>query len=299
MVLTVGENGENGTSSSLKQIPVAGSSAMKYSEDNPDNKPMWRTISPSMFQVRSRDYLSTRIKIPCPDCLYDLVAVDCVTSNGRIPDFPSRVKFPEELIDKERKWHSPDIMVISFNMPKEASFYSSGKEGPGFTLVCYFQIKESTIAILKQLQSSGDVAEHNSIINGVKLFEEWCRVSPSDPAFQGRFKLIPKFSNLDEIGLPRYVKKVDNKPMLIKRSGVTGNFSTGHFEINFYPFPYLAKQGFSYILEHYVSKLDLSLGFLIEGRDEEELPEVLIGAFRFSEQDINLVMKEDEFFGNA
>ena len=52
-------------------------------------------------------------------------------------------------------------------------------------------------------------------------------------------------------------------------------------------------------MEHYVSKFDLSLGLLIEGNDKNTLPEVLIKAFPFSKEDIELVMKEDELFGNA
>merc|ERR1711983_526144 len=150
--------------------------------------------------------------------------------------------------------------------------------------------------------SKEDDDPNQSITNSVKLFDEWCRRSPLDPTYQGRFKLIPRSTNLDAIGVPSYLQKYDNKPMLIKRSGITGILTPAssnvlHFEINFYPFPYLAKQGFSYLLQNYFSKIDVSLAFLIEGRDINELPEVLIGAVRLAEPNVDLVVKEEDFFG--
>jgi hypothetical protein len=59
-------------------------------------------------------------------------------------------------------------------------------------------------------------------INGVRLFEQWCKKSPSDPLFQGRFKFIPSAVNTEEFGIPSYIAAYNGKPVLIKRVGATG-----------------------------------------------------------------------------
>jgi len=83
--------------------------------------------------------------------------------------------------------------------------------------------------------------------------------------------------------MPGYILKYNGKPVLIKRAGVTG-FLFDHpelnamgFDISLHPFPYLAKQATAYMAETYFKKMIASFAFVIEGRSDDELPEVLIG----------------------
>ena len=83
--------------------------------------------------------------------------------------------------------------------------------------------------------------------------------------------------------MPGYILKYNGKPVLIKRAGVTG-FLFDHpelnamgFDISLHPFPYLAKQATAYMAETYFKQMIASFAFVIEGRSDDELPEVLIG----------------------
>mmetsp|Transcript_12601 Transcript_12601/g.26049 ORF Transcript_12601/g.26049 Transcript_12601/m.26049 type:complete len:1316 (+) Transcript_12601:81-4028(+) len=293
---------------SVPELPVikprAGSTLVRVrdTEEKPTNKEGhrfcgFRALPSSDFQVRSHGYLSTKQKIPCPGELYRLVAMDIFESDEQYRDMAKRVKLPSVSFKDEggeKTWHSPDIFVVSVSLPTEAPKIGRPElDGVGFTVTMYFVMKQSTRDILRRVTSPGydpsqDNYESNKDVqkrlgNGIKLWEEWCRRAPSDPSFQARFKFLPFGSNLAEIGMPSWILKYNGKPVLIKRAGVTG-FLFDHpelnamcFDITLHPFPYLAKQATSYMADSYFKKMIASFAFVIEGRSDDELPEVLIG----------------------
>lgn len=293
---------------SVLELPVikprAGSTLVRVrdTEEKPTNKEGhrfcgFRALPSSDFQVRSHGYLSTKQKIPCPGELYRLVAMDIFESDRQYRDMAKRVKLPRVSFKDEggeKTWHSPDIFVVSVSLPTEAPKLGRPElDGVGFTVTMYFVMKQSTRDILRRVTSPGydpsqDNYETNTDVqkrlgNGIKLWEEWCRRAPSDPSFQARFKFLPFGSNLAEIGMPSWILKYNGKPVLIKRAGVTG-FLFDHpelnamcFDITLHPFPYLAKQATSYMADSYFKKMIASFAFVIEGRSDDELPEVLIG----------------------
>lgn len=313
--------------------PVAGSSTVQVakSEDvgfnkNGDQLPSWVAIPPSVMDVRSHGYLTTRKKIPCPGELYECVAVDCFVSDNRFAEIAPRVRLPDakfddaEFADGGKPWRSPDMFVASIALPTEPPRFGHGTDdGPGLTFVGYFKMKEETRRILRQIHNGGnDPATMNDdvpdpeqdvqkrIVNGVRLWERYCRKAPSDPSFQARFKLIPA-GNLVELGCPLYIAKYNGKPVLIKRNRVTGFFddhrqATGadvmEFDISLHPFPYLFKQAMAYLKDNF-DKTMATFGFVIEGRSDEELPEVVIGAMQVCRPSPKYTVKGEDFFGGT
>lgn len=55
--------------------------------------------------------------------------------------------------------------------------------------------------------------------------------------------------------------------------------------MNIRAWPYLAKQGLAFLLGN-STKADLDIGFVIEGKDDDELPEVLLGSARLTKVDM-------------
>jgi len=288
----------------LSHRPIAGRTTIRVR--NPSDEAVnddghefakWRALPGSMFQVRSHDYLSSKRKLSSPSELYRLVSVDIFESHARIPDIAGKVRLPQASSPENSSvgyFNSPDTFVVSFTLPTEApSIYKPTTDGQGYTVTMYYEMKESTREILKKLASrpstdSEEIAsdlgnEERQMINAVKLFEEWCTRSPTDKAFQARFKVIILGQNLKEIGIPTWIAKYNGKPFLIKRDGVTGFLynhreqSAMEFDISFHHFPYLFKQGTSYLKESFFQKVLASFGFVIEGRNDDELPEVVIG----------------------
>ena len=133
-------------------------------------------------------------------------------------------------------------------------------------------------------QRSGD--PNKSMVNAVRLFDEWCRRAPSDDNWMARFKVVPQGNNLVEIGLPAWISNYNGKPFLIKRPGTTGflyrhpDKSCMEFDVSLHPFPYLAKQGICYMKDGFFKKILATLAFCIEGRSDDELPECLIGLYQ-------------------
>jgi hypothetical protein len=303
--------------------PIAGSTTIKVTkEDDPNitekghQLPTWVPISSSGMEVRSHGYLTTKRKIPSPGELYECVAVDCFVSNSRVSEIATRMKFDQqfEATATGKTWKSPDIFIVSIAIPTEAPKLGySADDGPGATIVGYFKMKEETRTILRRItatsydpltdSSDSEIDVQKQLTNGVRLWEQFCQVAPTDSTFQARFKLIPS-ANLEEMGCPSYIAKYNAKPVLIKRNQVTGFFTdyptlnAMEFDISLHPFPYLFKQGMAYIKE-YFDKSVWTFGFVIEGRNNDELPEVVVGAMKVCHPSPKFTVNADELFSGT
>ena len=316
--------------------PIAGNTTVQVTkvEDpninkNGDALPSWVPISSQIMDVRSHGYLTTKKKIPSPGELYECVAVDCFVSNTRFPEIAPRVRLPPGVnfnggddstmgsSKEQQPWKSPDVFIVSIAIPTEAPrFGQSTDDGPGLTIVGYFKMKDETRKILRRITAPGydpsntddtldtEMDVQKRIVNGVRLWERYCREAPNDPTFQARFKLTPS-ANLEELGCPSYISKYNGKPVLIKRNQVTGFFNdypslnVMEFDISLHPFPYLFKQAMSYIKD-YFDKTVASFGFVIEGRNDDELPEMVIGALKVCYPDPKFIVSgEDDFAGTC
>jgi len=241
----------------------------------------------------------------------------------------------DNAVTNNKPWSAPDIFIVNVAVPTEApKLTRSETDGQTINVVMYLKMTAQTRKILELSYSSSSPSlddsnnnddgleeetskrNNNSLVNGVKLFDQWCKKSPTDPKFQARFKLVPNMLNLVEIGLPSYIAKYNSKPVLIKRNGVTGflsshkpsmnkpnennnnnnNFTVMEFGISLHPFPYIAKQAFSYLNENYFAKIVANIGVVIEGRAEDELPEVVIGCMQLCYPDTKAAIKDQDWF---
>merc|ERR1712150_38417 len=132
--------------------------------------------------------------------------------------------------------------------------------------------------------------------------EEWVRRAPMDQTWFSRFKCIPFIHNFKEVGIPSWIGKYNGKPFLIKRPGITGfinqhpDVSTFEFTVSFYPFPYLARQAIAFLKENFFKKIVASCCFVIEGRDDDELPECVIGAIQLCYPEPAHAIQASDFF---
>jgi hypothetical protein len=204
------------------------------------------------------------------------------------------------LLNKDKTFAAPRYLIISFLLPTSPPKMGQKADEKGFIVTGYFKLRNETEEILKiisnpkyqknelllQNQLKKIISKNESQknrINGVKLWEKWCQESPNNPEMQKRLKFIPRGDNLEEIGIAGWISKYNGKPMLIKRPGIT-NFVFSHFQedrmeidISLHPLPFMFKQAMSHLQEKYFKDLLMSFGFVIEGREEDELPEVLLG----------------------
>jgi hypothetical protein len=283
--------------------PVAGTTTIRI--ENATDLPVkdgiifggWRIADPAIMMIRSVGYKTHKKKCPSPGELYECIHLDIFESKTRYPDMASRVTLPNvDFRDKEPKtWNAPDLFVITIAIPTDPpKLYGNADNGGGYTLTLYYKMHQETRDILRRVTADGykrasenQKPDPNSCkVNAVRLLEEWCRRAPTDDNFMARFKVVPNAQNLKEIGLPSWIAKYNGKPFLIKRPGQTGFLyrhpekSCIEFDISLHPFPYLAKQGICYMKDTFFKKVLVTFGFLIEGRNDDELPECLIGLFQ-------------------
>merc|ERR1711865_815578 len=216
--------------------------------------------------------------------LYDCLNVDVVESQHRYPDIARQVRlptitFPEEKDPTHTKtWTAPDLFVITVALPtSQPSMWGGSEEayqdGPGYTFVMYYAMKQQTRDILKRVTAVGydptqdpktttgaDGGEDCHLTNAVRLFDTWCQKAPTEQEWFARFKVIPQAVNLKEMGLPSWISKFNGLPFLIKRPGESGlvfshpERSCMEFDISLHPFPYLAKKGICYMKEALLRK---------------------------------------------
>jgi len=278
----------------------------------------WRVPDPTTVQVRGTGYSSwkKKKKVSSPGSLYRCVKADVFESQHRYPDMASRIKLPKVKFDDKdghsmKTWVSPDIFVISVALPTDPNNKNERYNGPGYTVTMYYAMQQETRDILRRITSEDYVSskerasDNTSKINAVRLLEKWCREAPTDDKMMTRFKVLPRADNLEEIGLPSWISKFNGKPFLVKRPGQTG-FLYSHpkrscmeFDVSLHPFPFLAKKAIACMKESYFKKTIATFAFCIEGRDEDELPECLLGAFQLCYPDpVHAIQGEHLFAGN-
>ena len=98
-----------------------------------------------------------------------------------------------------------------------------------------------------------------------------------DPAWKSRFKVIASCLNFGELGMPSIVMSYNAKPVLIRKtSSIYKTPSYIELTLHVFRFANLAKQTIHMVTSR-CGLMYMEIGFVIEGRDDSELPEALIG----------------------
>ncbi len=121
------------------------------------------------------------------------------------------------------------------------------------------------------------------------MFSEWCANGEDDDEIRGRLKVIGKAMNTEELHLPSVIKRYNGKPILIY-----GREGSMHFDreqqilelcVNAHNFSYFGRRAL-YSTYPKFRQAHVSVGFLIEGRTNDELPEHVIGTALFRKVDL-------------
>ena len=235
----------------------------------------WSKIDHEEFHVRiGPNYGWNKKKAPSAHPLYDVFAVDVFSANSRIDHAAEKFFIPEKWanIDTGNNNLVPPVFVVQIQIPSDApSFFSSVDNGPGWSICMFFAITDETLEQLKDLSTASPA---------VKLWAKWCEHAEKDKAWRARFKFIPSCSNLEELGVSSYIAGYNAKPILIRK---TGSLFRGagskymEFDMHIHKFDNIAKKSIHYMTAM-CTDMFMQIGFVIEGQDDDELPEVLFGA---------------------
>ena len=277
----------------------------------------WVSAKPSIIDLRGPDYLTSKRKIPSPTSLYELVQLDAFDSKEHMTDVGQRFRFPDYDYGDVGHWCAPDTLIISFALPTSPPKLRSASNGKGYIVCGYFRIRSEvrkTLEIISNPDYNDNEREamlhalfpdnsQRMLVNGVKLWEKWCASAKTDPEMQKRLKFIPRGDNLKDLGVPSWICRYNGKPMLIKRPGETSFIFSRpgdrilEIDVNLHPLPFLFKQAMAYLKNNYFPRMIMTFAFIIEGREEDELPEVLLGnPIQLPFCNPNSIMQADDVF---
>ncbi len=262
-------------------------------QSNPATEP-----DASLFNLRvGPDYRRTGKKAPSAPALYKFVAADLTLVDDN-------VKSPTDLYSPSwgpgvvgAPW-VPSSFIVNANLPTvEPRMLRPPESGPSFNVVFHFTIGDAASEELKKPEAEWSPS--------VRLMSEWFKRAPGDREFMGRFKAMCVIDDIEGLGLPGFINRFNGKPTLINRSGDTIRYKKGDGgkavevgegegvdlvvqHINVWIFSYVARKGLFYLQDKFAG-MRLNVGFTIEGRSDEELPEVILGCCTLDGMDSNKV----------
>lgn len=253
-------------------------------ELQPQEKLVWCNGIDSEFKLRvGPNYKKTGTKAPSGPSLYDLMAMDIYYSTERIENVGSQVELLEEWTSMETNHPDvPPVFVVNGQVPEVSlgssvgSFFVDKSDGPGWNYILYFRLSQAVAEQLKDPESASPA---------VKLLLRYCQNAHKDDAYAdsssewyGRFKVVPIVDNLDSLNLPAFISGYNAKPALIAKCGKffknEGKPFMG-FDANVHAFGGLARSALGVID---VADMIMQWGVCFESREEDEMPEVLIGS---------------------
>ena len=273
------------------------------------SKHSWCQLDASTFSMRKGpNYKKTGEKAPSAKSLYELVGVDFVKASTKIDNFGSKVNLPEEWKIETHQAGVPPIFVINAQLPSDftTSFFAEVNDGDGWSLVFYYKITEETAEALKNLSTASPA---------VRLFAKYCSDAPpfcvptttekrvkggwslssssstsSGDFWKGRFKITLRCENIEQFGLPSFITAYNAKPVLIRNTGkLSRNTDSCYAEmdINIHSFASVPKKALEVLFSRF-EEMVIAVGFCIESREDEEMPETLFGTCLLTRPDHRL-----------
>lgn len=254
----------------------------------------WSRGDGTGFEVRSGpDYLRKGCKVASAEAFYECVGVDvvrssCIVSNvlGRLVQAPNSAK---------TSWRPgcplPRILCIVTMLPYECSW--SAREpsqdvnigDAGCSVVSLFAVKEETLQALAAPKQPNAL---RLLVDYVKQAgrEKQDGTPASGRTSSGVLKCIATGENLDNLGISSImmpmVRRYNGTPVLITRSGSTHVGPANEWlevNIDVRVWSYAARSAL-YNLRDSLPLASVHVGFCIQGCQDDELPECIVGACR-------------------
>jgi hypothetical protein len=234
----------------------------------------WENLTNNDFEIRSKIWVkkSNEKKEKSSDILYDTFKVDIFKGKKLTSNVIAKklINFPK--IINETKL--PDYFIVNAQLPL--------LQETNFSVVIVYKIKPSTIAAAKNPDSKPELKNAiNLLTNFVTDYEK------NRDRFKGIATIVDTGSldigyigkaAISTIGLTKQKATILNKTVKKYENG-----KLFEIDVNADKFDYHYPITKDKISEYYdkTQKININVGFVIEGRNPDELPEVLLGGTKF------------------
>ncbi|CAI5745810.1 unnamed protein product [Peronospora destructor] len=240
----------------------------------------WMHVDATRFNVRQGpNYRKTKLKAASASALLELVAVDVYRSDVKADNVGSFV----DLSVLKPTTGDLDLFIVNCQVP---SYQPSNPlwgdkqgDGAGFNFVTYFAIPP---AVREMLNGPGEPS-----FEAVRLLKNFME-APS--WVSERFKAIGIVVNPQEQQLgraeSRLLETYNGQPILTRPQHKFYR-GDGYFEVdvNAHEFNYIARKGLVGVSTH-ACNMVVDFGFVLEGQDDCELPEQILGCVRLCKVDV-------------
>jgi len=287
------------------------------------SEPSWSKINGTRFSVRQPNYSTVKIKGTSAESLYECIGCCAFRSELRVglmdsSSSSSILPLPAEFSDGDLPQldddRLPQMLIVHYQIPSESpSMFCKTEDGKGGSIAFYFipskSFCERSNAIFNEKQAKkkttpydgddgddddDDDVDDDNITNAIKLFTEFCDKSEDSSSWRSLFKIIADVKDWEKYNPPSFISKLNGKPLLVRKSAEVcrGVVSTSagekirffEFQINMHKWMYIAKKCMVSLIPN-LADMVFDLGFTIEGRTDNELPECILGAIQLKHID--------------
>ncbi|CAH0485337.1 unnamed protein product [Peronospora farinosa] len=240
----------------------------------------WMHVDATHFNVRQGpNYRKTKLKAASAPALLELVAVDVYQSDVKADNIGSIV----DLSVLKPTTGNLDLFIVNCQVP---SYQPSNPlwgdkqgDGAGFNFVTYFAIPP---AVREMLNRPGEPP-----LQAVRLLKSFVE---GQTWVSERFKAIGIVVNPQEQQLGRaecrLLETYNGQPILTRPQHKFYR-GDGYFEVdvNAHEFNYIARKGLVGVSTHACNMI-VDFGFVLEGQEDHELPEQMLGCVRLCKVDV-------------
>lgn len=282
-------SGHHGSSNKRFRVlskPTAGSSfRRKTVEEGADQTAAaWEPAEGSCFQVRSHNYMRSKVKEKSGPCMYRLVGVDVYTFDFKLFHIAQHVQLPEvprlgpEALALPPDQQMPPLLIINLQLPWYPATLFGPTDGHGHSLVYYFALPEGW---------EPSQVDNKAALSLVQRFMNNKREFDGTPT-RDRFKLVPQINNIAEWAEKgpltgyehRLLTNYHDKPLLTRPQH---RFYTGpnylEIDLDIHNYAFIARKAFHGFI-HRLAPVVFENAFVVQGNRPEELPEQVLAAAR-------------------
>jgi len=262
-------------------VPLAGSSMQPrdMGVSVMDVQSSYEDASSSVFQIRSLDYVKTKIKQPSLPAMYQLVTADVWSLPSKQAHIAQHLQLPPSgspvmAGDVEL----PPLLIFNLQLPLYMATLFGPSDGEGISIVFVFRLPEGFDPTAFPNQKA------------LELYKRFLTDQKEEDGSQtrDRLKIIPRIVNVEEwvekgplsSAEHKLLTAYNDKPILARPQHT---FYEGHnyFEVDLdvHKYNFLARRS----ITNYLQRLSLVVwenAFVVQGNDPDELPEHLLGTSR-------------------
>jgi len=265
----------------------------KYACDPPVlDSNYWQEPSASGWNVRSSTYLESKLKYPATNNLFQLFAVDLIQLDDSKPILSGLSTLPKERVSQylqaigrnhsnnDKNNDHPFVFVVNITIPGKVAYH----------LVMYYAIHDKRLiqTANEKYTCSSNLPPLSQEQQAFQKIASTFFFGSSDKYRDERFKLIPKIIS----GNILVKKAVGSKPTLLgKKVKQYYIRSNDYFELVVDVGSDAIANKVVGLCTGYAKNLVVDMGFVLEAKSEDELPEVVIGSVRLKNIDFKAARK--------